>query len=91
MNNVIFAGRTLPLPPTIVCGDFNVDLLEATENAPLIKYFDHIGLKSKLPRLVTTTGYTQIDNVFSNMDLTAGTYCALFSYHSPLWIQFRTE
>jgi len=47
-----------------------------------------IGIKSKLPHVVTTTGYTQIDDVFGNIDLNAGTYCALFSYHSPLWIQF---
>jgi len=69
-----------------VCGDFNVDLLESNENAILKKYFDHIGLKSKLPRVVSTTGYTQIDNVFSNIELNA---CALFSYYSLLWIQYQ--
>jgi len=67
MNNVIFDGRTLPIPPTIVCGDFNVDLLESNENAPLKKYFDHIGLKLKLPRIVTTKFYTKIDDVFNNI------------------------
>lgn len=62
-----------------MCGDFNVDLLESNDNdAPLKKYFDHIGLKSKLSRVVTTTSYTQIDNVFSNINLNAGTYCAHF-------------
>jgi len=33
-NMTLFDGRTLPLPPTKF-GDFNVDLLESNENAPL--------------------------------------------------------
>lgn len=84
MNYIIFDGnKTQPLIPTIVCRDFNIDLLTCNYNLPIQQYFDHISLKSKLPHDAITMGYTQIDNIFSNIEKNAGTYSALFSYHKP--------
>lgn len=73
---------------TIACRDFNADLLTFKDNVSVKQYFDHIGLKSKLPHVVTITNYIQIDNIISKIEINAGTYNAIFSYHKPLWIKF---
>lgn len=89
LNHVIFEdNRTAPLPPSLVSGDFNEDLITGGNNSPLTAYFASLGLHSRLRQHPTTVAYTQIDNIFGNIEINAGTYPSLFSYHEPIWVQF---
>ena len=54
-------------------------------------FLSYYNLQSKLSSTTPTTdNNTQIDIIFSNMNIVAGAYETYFSYHKPIFSIFKT-
>jgi len=76
--------QSIPEIPTVVLGDFNLDLFSDDR---LLKFFLQYRLKERTSRIPSTDYGTKLDACFSNiLELDAWFFESLFSDHKPICI-----
>lgn len=69
----------------ILIGDFNFDVYNGN-NTHISKFLKGFNLTTKLDPVISTTNHnTQIDIIFSNMDIVTGVYNTYFSDQKPIY------
>ena len=85
---------TVPTIPTILMGDFNVNLMEGSaEQKALKKYLITDRGYTQLIEQYTTDYRTQIDHIYTNVSQliqSAGTLESYYSDHKPIFISLLT-
>ena len=78
--------------PTVVLGDFNVDISTSSPKATqLLQFFQELGYSPYPQDIPTTDGMTKIDLIFTNCkqdEFSTGVVETYYSYHKALWISF---
>eukprot|EP00733_Pompholyxophrys_punicea_P000457 Pompholyxophrys_punicea_v1_NODE_127_length_3306_cov_27.855737.p1 type:complete len:599 gc:universal NODE_127_length_3306_cov_27.855737:3001-1205(-) len=76
--------------PTIICGDFNIDMHELKTTSPFFTAFATNGFQQLIrdPTRITATSATTIDHIWTNIQshVSAGTLCFTVADHLPIYI-----